>query len=216
MAFGLENPFILNPGNLGLEISSTEELGFGEVIRSHQSFVLNGENSISRTYELITDNARKEAIDVKLYLRMQEASSPLLSPTLWTKSQLKTQSIYTSSFGENNQKGNYVVGRVSPFFNKLSVGEEPPNLENSDTPTAFTPDGDGVNDTFYIPFLESLETAHVMIFNRWGEKIYESSNYLREPWNGQWNGKTLEANTFYYKVRIPGQKTVEGKVSIIR
>ena len=46
----------------------------------------------------------------------------------------------------------------------------------------FTPNGDGVNDIFYVP-VTFLKTYHVEIFNRWGDKVYEW-NDASEGWDG--------------------------------
>ena len=46
-----------------------------------------------------------------------------------------------------------------------------------DAPTAFTPDGDGLNDEFSVRFEEILVEFEIEIFNRWGLKVFEIENY---------------------------------------
>ena len=58
----------------------------------------------------------------------------------------------------------------------------------------FTPNGDGYNDTWKFPII-----GKVQIFNRWGEKVYETSSGME--WNGENNkGKQLPIGTYYYVI----------------
>ena len=67
-------------------------------------------------------------------------------------------------------------------------------------PTGITPNNDGQNDTWIIPYLYMCPKAHVSVFNRWGVKLYEESeDYYLNPWNGtNKNGKQLPMGTYYY------------------
>ena len=51
-------------------------------------------------------------------------------------------------------------------------------------PNAFTPNGDGLNDRWEIPFLEQYPNCEVAIYNRWGEAVYHSNGY-QQPWEGR-------------------------------
>ncbi len=50
-------------------------------------------------------------------------------------------------------------------------------------PTAFTPNGDGANETFRPKYSIDLMKYHIRIYNRWGELVYESTD-VNEGWNG--------------------------------
>lgn len=67
-------------------------------------------------------------------------------------------------------------------------------------PNAFTPDGDGYNETFRMVLLDGLAKIDRMeIFNRWGQKIYESM----EPdasWDGRSGGELAPADVYIYRV----------------
>lgn len=215
-SFNFNGPQNDNPGNIGLEITSDESLGYGEITRLHQSVTLNQGVSIQRVYKLQTDVSRTNPIDVTLFYRFDEGGQNIYQPTLWGLTELRNQALSTTQSGSDPFTGSFVSGVAKDPYDYFTVGEVPLYVISNDTPTAFTPNGDGVNDTFYIPFLETIETAQVMIFNRWGEKIYESENYINQPWDGTWKGKTLNTNTFYYKVLITGEETIEGQISIVR
>jgi gliding motility-associated-like protein len=66
-------------------------------------------------------------------------------------------------------------------------------------PTAFTPNGDGLNDTFSVggQFIVKME---LRIFDRWGTLVYASQK--NEPWNGTREGKPLTDGAYVWKVDI--------------
>ena len=71
----------------------------------------------------------------------------------------------------------------------------------------FTPDGDGINDNWTIDNIENYPTNSLSIFNRWGNKIWSTTNYNNTTnyWNGkQSNGNTLPNGTYFYVLEIEG------------
>lgn len=65
-------------------------------------------------------------------------------------------------------------------------------------PNAFTPNGNGTNDVFTPVGLELFE-FNMMIFDRWGEKIFESSG-LNQGWDGKYKGVLCQPGVYVYKV----------------
>jgi gliding motility-associated-like protein len=84
-------------------------------------------------------------------------------------------------------------------------------------PTAFTPNNDGRNDKWNIPGLALYPDAVVTVYNRWGEKIFESGNYFGNPWSGYYKG-ILQPGTYIYYIRLNDDKkrTFKGTVTIIQ
>lgn len=83
-------------------------------------------------------------------------------------------------------------------------------------PNAFTPNNDGINDTWNIKNLDQYPNNTVDIFNRYGQKIYSSINY-GIPWDGTFKGKNLPSGTYYYVIDLKnGNKTLSGYVALIR
>lgn len=83
-------------------------------------------------------------------------------------------------------------------------------------PTAFTPNGDGINDTWVIKYLESYTGATVEVFNRNGQRVYSSIGYP-VPWDGRYNNSDLPAGVYYYLINPKhGRKAFSGSVTIIR
>jgi gliding motility-associated-like protein len=83
-------------------------------------------------------------------------------------------------------------------------------------PDAFSPNGDGQNDTWNIKNLENYPNNTVDIYNRYGEKVYSSIGYS-VPWNGRYKGNDLPFGTYYYIINPKnGRKVISGNVTIIR
>lgn len=64
-------------------------------------------------------------------------------------------------------------------------------------PSAFTPNNDGLNDVFRIITLDNLDHFYLSIYNRWGEKVFET-NRSTEGWDGRTNGKLLSHDTYFW------------------
>jgi len=85
-------------------------------------------------------------------------------------------------------------------------------------PNAFTPNGDGENDTWQIEFIEQFPDNTVTIFNRWGNKIFSAENYSRaNEWRGDINGQPAPVGTYYYVVVTKGPlgKSYAGSITIL-
>jgi gliding motility-associated-like protein len=68
-------------------------------------------------------------------------------------------------------------------------------------PNAFSPDGDGLNDTFMaIATSDYIQIFHMLIFDRWGGKIFESDDIMR-GWDGTLHGKPLPGDMYTYKIK---------------
>lgn len=78
-----------------------------------------------------------------------------------------------------------------------------------------TPNGDGNNDYFHIENIESFLNNKVQIFNRWGQKLFETTNYNNKTnrWNGTINGdkETAVSATYFYIIELGnGTKPIKG------
>jgi gliding motility-associated-like protein len=92
-------------------------------------------------------------------------------------------------------------------------------------PNVFTPNGDGLNDHFYVIAGKDVDKVKsLVIFNRWGRKVFEKNNILPNDyysgWDGTTNGKNAEMGTYVYTVvlefRDGSSKTYNGTISLIR
>jgi gliding motility-associated-like protein len=67
-------------------------------------------------------------------------------------------------------------------------------------PNAFTPNGNGLNDVFK-PKLLGVHEYTFLIFDRWGEKIFETNN-MEAGWNGYFKGRLCTNDVFVYKINF--------------
>lgn len=75
---------------------------------------------------------------------------------------------------------------------------------------AFTPNGDGINDTWNIVNLKSYPNATVVIFNRWGDQVFKSQNYSND-WNGHHEGEMLPEGSYYYQIDLEGNGELDNE-----
>ena len=85
-------------------------------------------------------------------------------------------------------------------------------------PNAFTPDGDGRNDVFRVQTFGEDELTELLVFNRWGEKVFET-NDPATGWDGTYRGKPQPLGAFIYLLRsgCRGQDLQQtGTVTLLR
>jgi large repetitive protein len=111
---------------------------------------------------------------------------------------------------------------------EVNAGSDPlnpcsPNPCDIKAPQAFTPDGDGINDTFVIEGALLFPESEITIFNRWGNVVFETKGY-KNDWNGTSNsslnvdGGDLPTGTYYYifDTKDPSREVVKGYIYIQR
>ncbi|PSJ71928.1 hypothetical protein C7N43_36830 [Sphingobacteriales bacterium UPWRP_1] len=99
-----------------------------------------------------------------------------------------------------------------------AVAEEPRLLFT--IPSAFTPNNDGMNDTFMvIANPADIEQVNLYVYNRWGQEIF-SAGSLSTPWNGKYKAQDCEMGVYVYygSVTLKGGevKELKGNVTLIR
>ena len=89
-------------------------------------------------------------------------------------------------------------------------------------PTAFTPDGDGINDFWEILYLDELYPQNkVFVYNRWGNLVYESEEgkYDDKPWAAVTDIELAEmpVGSYFYVIKTGGnEEDFTGSVTIVR
>jgi gliding motility-associated-like protein len=78
-------------------------------------------------------------------------------------------------------------------------------------PNVITPNGDGANEFFKILNSYYHPNIGVTIFDRWGHKIYESSDYKND-----WKAEGLDDGTYFYVVDVPDDKKYTGFISVFK
>lgn len=118
----------------------------------------------------------------------------------------------------NPAGGNYIASSNWILF---SVTVPPiPVPDDVEVPNVFTPNGDNVNDLFTIKNIQQYSQTSMTVFNRWGAKVYETSNYTND-WDGtdQNSGQKLADGVYYYIINMKDEasgktQNFEGSVTI--
>lgn len=86
-------------------------------------------------------------------------------------------------------------------------------------PSAFTPNGDGLNDVFKLKYPFPVNKFNMIIYDRWGEKVFET-NTITSGWNGMWKGvPSLQGAyvwTIWYTDDNNKQQQLKGVVNLLR
>jgi len=111
---------------------------------------------------------------------------------------------YTWQDGTHNQI--YTVTGPGEYRVKVKVGQcenedaiiigQCPELISISFPSAFTPNGDDINDLFG-PAGTNITNFHMIIYNRWGQLLFETSN-PGQGWDGKSEGVYCEPGVYVY------------------
>ena len=89
-------------------------------------------------------------------------------------------------------------------------------IEKCEIPNVITPNGDGVNDYFYTHFAAIYDDVNLIVYNRWGNIVFESFGY-NNNWNGlNKNGNSLSQGSYYFFITFDeGREKNQGILQII-
>ncbi|MCM4169878.1 hypothetical protein DHD32_00180 [Arenibacter sp. TNZ] len=76
---------------------------------------------------------------------------------------------------------------------------------------AFTPNGDGINDTWVISNIENYPNSLVRVFNSWGKEVFSARNY-QNTWDGRYKdlgAKLPDAGSYYFQIDFEGDGKVD-------
>lgn len=85
-------------------------------------------------------------------------------------------------------------------------------------PNVFTPNDDGINDKLVFSGLDSCSEYRLAIYNRWGQKIFETNAPRSVFWNGGLNGNNADDGTYFYLLEPAGseKQAHKGYILLIR
>lgn len=123
---------------------------------------------------------------------------------------------------------NGVIFQVSNVFNYLPPGEynvyvrgadgcvsAPTEVAIFEYPTLFTPNGDGINDTWRLPGMRVYPNSQIRIFDRYGALVYEGINNGNEMWNGRdFSGKVVSTQDYWYIINVSDGREIHGHVTV--
>jgi len=83
-------------------------------------------------------------------------------------------------------------------------------------PNAFSPNKDGINDTWNVPALKALRNFDLRVFNRYGQVVFHTRNNIT-GWNGKFNGTDQPVGLYVYLINIDnGKRILKGPLALIR
>ncbi|MGB0249120.1 MAG: gliding motility-associated C-terminal domain-containing protein, partial [Flavobacteriales bacterium] len=75
----------------------------------------------------------------------------------------------------------------------------------------FSPNGDEQNDELVFQYLTSFPGNQLTVFDRWGNLVYQKSNY-----GNNWRAEGVAEGTYYYVLTIPGKEDLTGTITLVR
>ncbi len=118
--------------------------------------------------------------------------------------------------------GEYTVTVTNADSCRVISSVEVKKLERFKMPSAFTPNGDGINDYFNLVVNEGApKVTAFRIFNRWGQLVYDNDDPER-GWDGTFRGQPQASDTYFYYVQVERQVgpeealTFQGDVVLLR
>lgn len=98
---------------------------------------------------------------------------------------------------------------------KITVADNASADIQSAIPRYFSPNGDGINDTWEWPETDLFKKSILMIFDRTGKRVFDDANYANQ-WDGKYNGRPLPDDIYFYTIRLYKGANIMGSVRIVR
>ncbi len=145
----------------------------------------------------------------------------------WDFANLETSTDQTPSYTlPNSDSGTYnICLQTTSFYGCVDSICKPITVHGISSlfvPNAFSPDGDGINDVFKPSLFGVADHDFLfMIFNRWGDLIYQSNAINVTYWDGTYNGSPCQMDTYIWKLSGKDKYSNEdirrtGHVSIVK
>lgn len=197
-------------------------------ITENSSFTVSGTNQrgcVEQNTVQVSTIDRKVANDT---VTLCQGSSSTLTLPENSSNSYTWQDGTTERIREVGRPGNYSATIPSPtnkcpsLYNFYVV--EGPCNSSIQVPEAFSPNGDGKNDYFAI-FAEGVQDYEISIYNRWGERVYHSTdagelNDMTSGWDGTYKGEKQNVGTYVYHIEaevLDGNTiTKKGNVTLVR
>ncbi|MBD1395330.1 cadherin-like beta sandwich domain-containing protein [Mucilaginibacter glaciei] len=134
---------------------------------------------------------------------------------------LEGQPMVTTTALTRSPLGQYPItagGAISPNYlftylpGVLTIGADHLSLT---IPNVFTPNGDGINDTWNIKNVDAYTNVIITVFNRQGQQVFRSTGFYSNAWDGSYNGAQLSGGSYYYIIKHD-DTVISGNVNIIR
>jgi gliding motility-associated-like protein len=197
---------------------------FGDVVLSSAGTG----NTTVPTDQINTVNPAKLTITAENKTKAPNADNPVLTVKYnsfvnnETAADLTAQPIITTTATKTSAIGSYTItvnGATSPNYT-IDYAEGVLTIsatgQLAGIPNTFTPNGDGINDTWELKNITLTADITVNIYDRYGTRVFSSIGY-GVAWNGTVNGKGVPVGTYYYIIDLKdNQKPISGSVTVLR
>lgn len=179
------------------------------------NIILNISGSLNLQSPLLIDKSLNIQGPMPIHLRLDGAASgTIINYSGTSTSQLTIAGVRF----ENATSSAIIVNSGGLVLRDCVFVDESANCA-FDIPNAFSPDGDGINETWVIPLVDSYRENEVRIFNRWGDELetYRNYNNFEVVWDGTHNGTPVSGGTYFYTIRLAkNNRMLSGWVEITR
>ncbi len=173
--------------------------------------------------KLIADAGEDKTIFVGGSTQLNVTANDIIATYLWTPTTGLNNAFIQNPIASPITSTDYIVNVIATSG---CTGSDTVSVKVSEfltIPTAFTPNNDGFNDTWKFENLFNIDKVEVVVYNNFGNKVYQSKDYLNDNkgfWDGTYNGELLAVGSYYWIINLyksDGEKEmINGIVSILR
>ncbi|KIA82932.1 hypothetical protein OA84_05020 [Kaistella solincola] len=219
--FCLQEPANIQPNFSGLNITKFEWVdASGKVVSTSDKLL---DVKTGGRYKINVTSANGCTFSTEFNVKPFEVpiiNSVVLNGKIFTVNASGDKPILYSSDGVKFQTSNLFNADNLPFgvntfyvkfANSACLGEPKNGLKLQN---AFTPNSDGINDTWLIDQLDLFngEKLNLKIYNRYQEKIYEQESATRLEWDGKTLSRVVATDSYWYVLTLPDGKVYTGWV----
>lgn len=212
------NRFVWQVGNpVCQQFSADTVVVFSETIAAAgDNFILSFNDSLSGI-DLLENDAWQGTLDREFFILNKPKKGTLREDGTGTISYRP----YPNAFGEDGFSYGICSMHCPDVCDtaQVRIFIEGSNGDPSDcfVPNLITPDGDGADDVFIIPCTVSYPGSSLLVFNRYGGKIFETGNYQND-WGGTYDGKPLPVGTYFYQLALndAAGTVLKGFLAVVR
>ena len=92
-------------------------------------------------------------------------------------------------------------------------------IDDLDIPNTISPNGDNINDKWFIEGIENYPNSILFIYDRWGQEVFQTTGYSKtKAWDGSIKNKESAEGVYYYVLDLELDKgeTYKGSITVVR